>query len=75
MRLVVFFIRVASAWQIFWYRRRLSWMRCQKGATIMKMISAALIVLALFSMAAPVNAFDAKSFFDQQAREGGGGGH
>ena len=41
----------------------------------MKMISAALIVLAVLSLAAPVNAFDAKSFFDQQAREGGGGGH
>jgi hypothetical protein len=40
----------------------------------MKMISAALIALALFSMAAPVSAFDAKGFFDQQPREGGGGG-
>jgi len=31
----------------------------------MKTISTALITLALLSMAAPVNAFDAKSFFAQ----------
>ena len=39
----------------------------------MKVISAVLIALALLSMAAPVNAFDAKDFFDQQSRESGGG--
>ena len=39
----------------------------------MKMISAVLIALALLTMAAPVYAFDAKSFFDQQTRESGGG--
>jgi hypothetical protein len=34
----------------------------------MKMISAALIALALLTMAAPVNAFDAKSFFQDSER-------
>jgi hypothetical protein len=38
----------------------------------MKMISAVLIALALLSMAAPVNALDAKSFFEQQERQAGG---
>jgi hypothetical protein len=36
----------------------------------MKTISAALIALALLSMAAPVNAFDAKSFFEHADRSG-----
>jgi hypothetical protein len=35
----------------------------------MKMISAVLIALALLSMAAPVYAFDAKSFYEQQDRQ------
>jgi|SwirhirootsSR3_FD_contig_31_18409527_length_203_multi_9_in_0_out_0_1 hypothetical protein len=35
----------------------------------MKILPVVLIALALLSMAAPVNAFDAKSFFEQQARE------
>jgi hypothetical protein len=34
----------------------------------MKTITAALIALALLSMAAPVNAFDAESFFAQADR-------
>ena len=34
----------------------------------MKIISAALIALALLSMAAPVNAFDVKTFFEQADR-------
>jgi hypothetical protein len=34
----------------------------------MKTIGAALIALALLSMAAPVNAFDAQSFFEQATR-------
>jgi hypothetical protein len=38
----------------------------------MKMISAVLIALALLSMAAPVYAFDVKSFFDQQDSNRGG---
>jgi hypothetical protein len=33
-----------------------------------KTIATALIALALLSMAAPVNAFDAQSFFEQAAR-------
>ena len=37
----------------------------------MKMISAVFLALAFLSMAAPVNAFDARSFFEQQSREGG----
>lgn len=41
----------------------------------MKMISAVLITLALLSMAAPVNAFDAKSFYGQLDRNSGGGSH
>lgn len=40
----------------------------QKGVVIMKTISAALIALALLSMAAPLHAFDAKSFFEQADR-------
>jgi hypothetical protein len=36
-----------------------------------KMLSAVLITLALLSLAAPVNAFDAKSFFEQQERQSG----
>ena len=36
----------------------------------MKTISVALIGLALLSIAAPVNAFDAKSFFEQADRSG-----
>lgn len=39
----------------------------------MKMIAATLIALALLSMAAPVNAFDAGSFYGQLDRESGGG--
>jgi hypothetical protein len=38
----------------------------------MKMISAVLIALALLSMAAPVYAFDARTFFDGQTRQSGG---
>jgi len=38
----------------------------------MKTIMCALIGLALLSMAAPVNAFDSKSFFTQQERWSGG---
>jgi hypothetical protein len=38
----------------------------------MKMISAVVIALALLSMAAPVYAFDAKTFFDEQTRQSGG---
>jgi hypothetical protein len=39
----------------------------------MKSISSVLIALALVaSIAAPSNAFDAKSFFEQQGREAGG---
>jgi hypothetical protein len=34
----------------------------------MKTIAMALIALALLSMAAPVNAFEAKSFFEQADR-------
>jgi hypothetical protein len=34
----------------------------------MKTIAVTLIALALLTMAAPVNAFDAQSFFDQAAR-------
>jgi hypothetical protein len=34
----------------------------------MKMIVLTLVALALLSMAAPVNAFDAKSFFEQATR-------
>jgi hypothetical protein len=41
---------------------------CQKGGYTMKTITAALIALALLSMAAPVNAFDAESFFAQADR-------
>jgi hypothetical protein len=41
---------------------------CQKGDYSMKIISAALIALALLSMAAPVNAFDVKTFFEQADR-------
>jgi hypothetical protein len=37
----------------------------------MKILSAVLIALALLSLAAPVNAFDAKSFFEQQERQSG----
>jgi hypothetical protein len=37
----------------------------------MKMISALLLALGLLSMAASVNAFDAKSFFEQQERQSG----
>jgi hypothetical protein len=37
----------------------------------MKMISAALVALGLLGMAAAVNAFDAKSFFEQQERQSG----
>jgi hypothetical protein len=37
----------------------------------MKMLSAVLVALALLSLAAPVNAFDAKSFFEQQERQSG----
>jgi hypothetical protein len=33
-------------------------------------LATALIALALLSMAAPVNAFDAKSFFEQTDRSG-----
>jgi hypothetical protein len=44
-----------------------------KRSYTMKMISAVLIALALLSMAAPVNAFDAKTFFEQQERQSGGG--
>jgi hypothetical protein len=40
----------------------------------MKMISAVLITLALLSMAAPLYAFDAKTFFEQQDRQQSGGG-
>jgi hypothetical protein len=39
----------------------------------MKILSAVLVALALLSLAAPVNAFDAKSFFEQQERQSGGG--
>jgi hypothetical protein len=46
--------------------------RCQKWSDTMKMISAVLIALALLSLAAPVSAFDAKSFFVQQDRRSGG---
>jgi hypothetical protein len=35
----------------------------------MKMISAALIALALLSMAAPVHAFDAQGFYQQLDRD------
>jgi hypothetical protein len=35
----------------------------------MKMIPAVLIALALLSMAAPVYAFDAKGFYEQQDRQ------
>ena len=38
----------------------------------MKMISAVLIALALLSMAAPVSAFDSKTFWEQQDRQSGG---
>jgi hypothetical protein len=34
----------------------------------MKTIATALIVLALLSMAGPVNAFDSRSFFEQAER-------
>jgi hypothetical protein len=34
----------------------------------MKTITAALVALALLSMAAPVNAFDAQAFFEQADR-------
>jgi len=34
-----------------------------------KILSAALIALALLSMAAPVQAFDAKGFYEQQDRQ------
>jgi hypothetical protein len=37
----------------------------------MKILSAVLVPLALLSLAAPVNAFDAKSFFEQQERQSG----
>jgi hypothetical protein len=37
----------------------------------MKILSAVLVALALLSLAAPVNAFDAKSFFEQQERQSG----
>lgn len=36
----------------------------------MKMFSVVLVALALLSMVAPVNAFDAKSFYDQAERSG-----
>jgi hypothetical protein len=40
-----------------------------KRSYTMKMISAVLIALALLSMAAPLYAFDAKSFYEQQDRQ------
>ena len=40
-----------------------------KRSYTMKMISAVLIALALLSMAAPVYAFDAKSFYEQLDRQ------
>jgi hypothetical protein len=43
-----------------------------KRSYTMKMISAVLIALALLTMAAPVNAFDAKTFWDQQDSTRGG---
>jgi hypothetical protein len=36
-------------------------------------LTVALITLGLLSITAPVNAFDAKSFFEQADRSGGGG--
>jgi hypothetical protein len=41
---------------------------------IMKSILSALVIVsALTAVAAPASAFDAKTFFDQQARQSGGG--
>ena len=40
-----------------------------KRSYTMKMISAVLIALALLSMAAPLYAFDAKSFYEQLDRQ------
>jgi hypothetical protein len=43
------------------------------GDTAMKIIASALIALSVLAgIAAPASAFDAKSFYEQQDRHGGG---
>jgi hypothetical protein len=51
--------------------RSTTYVAVPKRSYTMKMLSAVLIALALLSMAAPVSAFDAKSFFEQQDRQSG----
>jgi hypothetical protein len=49
----------------------------QKGETIMRAVVSALLALSVLAgiagVAAPASAFDAKSFFEQQDRQSGGG--